>query len=171
MIGDLCVSGFPKFHDAIEPHSFIVKCKDINIGVFTDIGAICDHVTRHFKQCHAAFLEANYDSEMLEHGNYPYHLKKRIQGGKGHLSNKQALDIFTENRPASMSHLLLSHLSKDNNCPKLVKELFTHHAGSTEIIVASRYEESQVYQISKTPEISIRRGRPLEPVVSQYSLF
>lgn len=170
-VGGLRVSAFPKYHDAIEPHSFIIKHDDITVGVFTDIGAGCEHVTRHFKLCHAAFLEANYDEDMLDRGSYPYHLKKRIKGGRGHLSNKQALEIFTTHKPSFMSHVLLSHLSKDNNCPQLVKELFTHHAGNAEIIVASRDQETDLYQIGKSGKISIQRGQPLAVANSQYSLF
>lgn len=148
-IGRLSVTAFPKLHDASEPHSFMVSGNDINIGVFTDIGAPCEQLIHYFKQCHAAFLEANYDEELLDSGRYPYFLKNRIRGGKGHLSNKQALEVFTTHKPSYMSHLLLSHLSKDNNCPELVHQLFSAQAGSTEIIVASRYQETPVYTISK----------------------
>lgn len=171
MIGELCVSAFSKFHDAVEPHSFIIKCNNISVGVFTDIGSVCDRLVDHFKQCHAAFLEANYDDVLLERGNYPYHLKKRIRGGKGHLSNKQAFEMFTAHKPSFMSHLLLSHLSKDNNCPKLVEQLFTSQAGDTEVIVASRYEESKLYKIGSDSGISISPGRPMRNIESQYSLF
>jgi phosphoribosyl 1,2-cyclic phosphodiesterase len=146
-IGQLSVKPFPKFHDAAEPHSFIVSGNNINIGVFTDIGAPCEHVITHFQQCHAAFLEANYDDDMLDKGRYPYFLKNRIRGGNGHLSNKQALELFTKYRAPFMSHLLLSHLSKDNNCPNLVQNLFTQHAGATSIVVASRFEATPVYQV------------------------
>ena len=146
-IGELCITAFPKFHDAAEPHSFVVSCNEINIGVITDIGSACEHVIRNFAQCHAAFLEANYDEQMLANGRYPYHLKRRISGGRGHLSNTQALELFIKHKPAYMSHVLLSHLSKDNNDPHLVKQLFDEHADGTEIIVASRYQESAVYQI------------------------
>lgn len=146
-IGNLAIQAFPKFHDAAEPHSFIVNGNNVNIGVFTDIGAACDHLIMHFKHCHAAFLEANYDEEMLEKGGYPRHLKNRIRGGQGHLSNKQALDIFTQHKPAYMSHLFLSHLSRDNNSPQLVQQLFNEHAGETQIIVASRFEETAVYHV------------------------
>jgi len=144
-IGELSITGFPKFHDAADPHSFMVDYQNIKVGIFTDIGMPCDHVIRHFAQCHAAFLETNYDEDLLEQGYYPQQLKRRIRGDKGHLSNRQALDLFKSYKPSFMSHILLSHLSKDNNCPKLVKELFTKHADSTEIIVASRFEESLVY--------------------------
>ncbi|RNI29143.1 MBL fold metallo-hydrolase [Rufibacter latericius] len=150
-IGGLTVTGFPKFHDAADPHSFMVSHMGINVGVFTDIGAPCDHVIRQFMQCHAAFLETNYDEDLLEKGRYPYHLKVRIRGNHGHLSNRQALSLFTGYKPDFMSHVLLGHLSKDNNCPKLVQELFTSHAQGTEVVVASRYEETSVYEIEGAP--------------------
>jgi phosphoribosyl 1,2-cyclic phosphodiesterase len=149
-IGHLAVQAFPKKHDAAEPHSFIVSGNKVNVGVFTDIGAPCENLLLHFQKCHAAFLEANYDEEMLEKGHYPRHLKNRIRGGHGHLSNKQALEVFTRHRPSFMSHLLLSHLSQDNNSPQLVQQLFDAHAGHTQIIVASRYQESAVYQVQAT---------------------
>ncbi len=83
-VGDLRITAFPKLHDASDPYSFTVSCSNIKVGIFTDIGLPCQNVINHFKQCHAAFLEANYDDEMLNNGNYPYHLKKRILGEKGH---------------------------------------------------------------------------------------
>lgn len=148
IIGTLSITAFPKKHDAAEPHSFTISCNGITVGVFTDIGGHCEHVANNFKQCHAAFLEANYDEEMLNSGSYPYFLKNRIRGGNGHLSNKQALELFKMNKPSYMSHLFLSHLSKDNNCPDLVQRLFNEHAGGTEIVVASRLQETAVYYIS-----------------------
>src|ERR1700722_12880885 len=84
-IGELQVTAFPKNHDAADPCSFMVSCNDIRVGIFTDIGIVCQNVISHFSQCHAAFLEANYDDEMLDKGGYPYHLKRRIRGGNGHL--------------------------------------------------------------------------------------
>ena len=147
-VGNLIVTPFTKRHDAIDPHSFMVTHDGINVGVFTDIGVVCDQLTHYFKQCHAAFLEANYDDMLLENGRYPIHLKNRIRGGDGHLSNKQALDLFIANRHPLLSHLLLAHLSKENNSPQLVKQLFTQHAKDTTIIIASRDEPSAVFTIS-----------------------
>jgi len=165
-IGDLVVSAFPKLHDAIEPHSFIISCRDVKVGVFTDIGEACEHVIFHFGQCHAAFLEANYDDDMLNSGRYPYHLKARIRGSKGHLSNKQALDIFTGHKAPYLSHLLLSHLSKDNNDPALVQQLFNAYADETRIVVASRYEETAVYHVNGTGQPSAQDATRL-----QFTLF
>lgn len=148
IIGDLTVTAFPKFHDACDPCSFVVSSKGVRVGVFTDIGKPCDHVIYHFRKCHAAFLESNYDDQMLKNGSYPYYLKERISGGMGHLSNTQALELFKSHRPAFMSHLFLSHLSENNNCPKLVTELFKSHVGHVKLIVASRFEETPVYHIA-----------------------
>jgi phosphoribosyl 1,2-cyclic phosphodiesterase len=146
-IGKLHVLPFQKHHDAIEPHSFIITCNNVTVGVFTDIGSHCDNLISNFKKCHAAFLEANYDDEMLEKGSYPYFLKNRIRSPKGHLSNRQALDLFLAHRPNYMTHLFLSHLSKDNNCPNLVYDLFHQEATGVEIIVAPRTQETAVYYI------------------------
>ena len=144
-IGNLVITGFPKHHDAAEPHSFMIADGNTRIGVFTDIGAPCEHLIRHFTQCHAAFLEANYDEALLEQGRYPFYLKRRIRGGKGHLSNGQALQLFIDHKPNFMSHLLLAHLSKDNNDPELALQLFVQHAGETHVSIASRYYESEVF--------------------------
>ncbi len=146
-IGNLKISAFSKFHDAADPYSFTVECNDVRVGVFTDIGAVCDRLITHFKNCHAAFLEANYDTDMLQNGRYPYFLKRRIMGGHGHLSNMQALELFMNHKPEYMSHLLLSHLSKDNNDPELVESLFKNVAGDTFVKVASRYEETELYYV------------------------
>ncbi len=172
-IGNLTITGFPKFHDACDPHSFIVAGNSVKIGVFTDIGIACEHVTNHFEQCNAAFLEANYDEEMLDTGRYPYFLKNRIRGGKGHLSNTQALQIFQRHKPAFMSHLFLSHLSHDNNRPELVKNLFTKKAGKTEIIVASRYEATRVYHIRNLSRLAytLKPSRVRASSEFQLSLF
>lgn len=148
LIGDLSVTPFTKQHDAIDPYSFVVSHKGVMVGIFTDIGTACQQVIHYFKQCHAAFLEANYDEAMLENGRYPLHLKNRIRGGQGHLSNRQALELFRAHRPPFMSHLFLSHLSKENNSPELAERLFKKHASGTNIIVASRYEATGVYPIT-----------------------
>lgn len=154
-IGKLSVKAFSKMHDAGDPHSFIVENGSVRVGIFTDIGIACREVIDHFRQCHAAFLESNYDEEMLQNGDYPFYLKKRISDGRGHLSNAQALELFLKHRPAFMSHLILSHLSRNNNDPELVSRLFNSHAGSTQIIVASRDMETELYRITTNGSVEI----------------
>ncbi|MFA5814259.1 MAG: MBL fold metallo-hydrolase [Bacteroidales bacterium] len=128
-VGELVVNAFPKLHDAREPHSFTVAGGGITVGIFTDIGTICDHVIQNFRLCHAAFLEANYDEVMLEEGRYPQFLKNRIRGDHGHLSNLQALELFSTHKP----HFIISaHLPeiaplfhiKQKGLTKFVQVLF-----------------------------------------------
>jgi phosphoribosyl 1,2-cyclic phosphodiesterase len=147
-IGNLKVTPFPKNHDAHDPQSFTIKYKEVCVGVFTDIGEPCEHVVRNFKCCHAIFLETNYDTQMLLSGRYPYHLKRRISSHIGHLSNQQALELFRKHKPPFLSHLFLSHLSKENNDPALVHDLFQSHSEGVEIILTSRTAEIPLYEIN-----------------------
>jgi len=169
-VGGLRVTAFPKHHDASDPHSFIVTNKNTQIGVFTDLGRCCEQLVHHFKGCHAAFLEANYDEAMLQSGRYPVSLKRRIRGGDGHLSNDQALELYTRHRPSFMTHLILAHLSKENNSPELVQQLFSAPGHSTEVVVASRVVETPLFTIGHEglPQLAYRPAPNSRP---QLSLF
>ena len=169
-IGGLTIHAYKKLHDAGDPHSFIVSSSSVRVGVFTDIGSVCKKTIQHFGKCHAAFLEANYDEDMLMNGSYPYILKKRISDGNGHLSNDEALELFVKHRPRFMSHLILSHLSKNNNTPEIVENLFNAHANGVKIIIASRYEETRVYTIGGNP-VFIQRKKPTSEKHKQLTLF
>lgn len=149
-IKDLIITPFLKAHDGIDPHSFTVDYNGVKVGVFTDIGKVCDKLTHHFSLCNAAFLETNYCEEMLDSSSYPYFLKARIKGGNGHLSNAQALELFKNYGSINLKLLLLSHLSKENNNPQTVKDLFDKHSNSTKIVVASRYQETEVFEVCNT---------------------
>lgn len=169
-IGNLSIVAFPKFHDAIDPHSFIVSSDTVNVGVFTDIGRTCEHLIKHFKQCHAAFLESNYDEVMLDTGRYPLGLKNRIRDGRGHLSNTQALELFVLHKSPQLSHLFLSHLSKENNSPKLVSDLFSKRADGTEIIIAPRNIQTKLYHI-RNIEVNRVRKEEKRSLPLQLALF
>ncbi|WP_069658539.1 MBL fold metallo-hydrolase [Arcticibacter eurypsychrophilus] len=169
-IGNMQITAFPKFHDACDPHSFIIQSENVTIGVLTDIGKACEQVIKYFKLCDAVFLEANYDEEMLQKGSYPYYLKNRIRSDKGHLSNTEALNLFVNHKSALLSHLLLSHLSKDNNSPDLVSRLFNVHAQHTKVVVASRSVESEIYQISGA-DSTLLTEIVVKDKLTQYSLF
>ena len=168
-IGGLRVVPFPKSHDASDPHSFTISSGKLTIGVFTDIGEPCKHVKHHLGKCHAAFLETNYDEEMLRTGPYPVYLKQRIASDVGHLSNDQALELFRSVRSPGLKLLMLSHLSAENNKPEIVHELFNRHADGTHIEVASRYQESAVFCING--KHSSASGFKYQPKGRQLSLF
>jgi phosphoribosyl 1,2-cyclic phosphodiesterase len=179
-VAGFTVHPFQKPHDGVDPHSFTVSWKGINVGVFTDIGTPDEGLIHHMSHCHAAFLEANYDEKMLEEGRYPVYLKRRIRGDQGHLSNFQALEIFNGHRSPFMKLLVLSHLSANNNHPQIVRDLFAPHANGTRIEIASRYEESEVFCIPGNTQsdpdnltiIKQHRSRMKDQgLKSQYSLF
>ncbi len=163
------VTSFLKSHDARDPHSFIISRNGVRVGVFTDLGHACENVVHYFSQCHAAFLESNYDEDLLEQGSYPFHLKQRIKGDKGHLSNRQAMELFVGHRAPYLSHLFLSHLSEDNNHPRLVQNYFKNAAGHTEIIVAGRKKETKLYHIRNA--IPVRRKVAVMEETTQLTLF
>jgi phosphoribosyl 1,2-cyclic phosphodiesterase len=176
-IGSLNIIPFSKSHDANDPHSFVVSCNGVNVGIMTDIGYACKQVLHFFSQCHAVFLESNYCPDMLANGNYPYHLQRRISSDRGHLSNHQALELFQHYRSPFLKLLILAHLSKNNNHPQLVNKMFSAIAGDTEIFVASRYEASPLFKVHGTPHLiappvktaKLKFKEDLRP--SQLSLF
>lgn len=152
MVGDLKIVPFSKMHDAADPLSFSIYYNKVCVGVVTDIGIACENVKKHFSTYDAAFLESNYDKEMLINGRYPMHLKRRITSGKGHISNAEAHELFLNHRSGNLKYLILSHLSKENNTPDLVEALFNSTDHETQIIVASRYEESKVYFVGSAKD-------------------
>ena len=171
-VGELSILPFSKSHDANDPHSFIVSGNAVNIGVITDIGYACRHVKKHFKLCDAVFLESNYCEEMLANGSYPGHLKRRISGRKGHLSNDQALELFLKYRPEHLQLLILSHLSQNNNRPEIVNKMFADYAAGTKVIIASRQKETELFNIERTHRLKmINISKKSKENKAQLSLF
>ena len=149
-IGAMNVYSFSKPHDVQEPCSFRVECGDINIGIFTDIGCTCVGLVENLAKCHVAFLESNYDEQMLRSGRYPQQLKERILSDVGHLSNEQAADIVRSTPAPHLHTLILSHLSADNNRPQIALKAFAEFADKIQILTASRYEAGQVFTVTAT---------------------
>lgn len=154
-IGRMKVNVFSKIHDACDPYSFCIEDDGIFVSVITDIGCCEENVIKWFSKSHAAFLEANYDEVMLAEGPYPFYLKKRISGGNGHLSNDESLKLFREKRAQYMSHLILSHLSKNNNDPGIVESLFTGEGTDVRVVVAPRTEPTDVFEVTGEKDISV----------------
>lgn len=161
-VGRLMVTAFRKYHDAADPYSFVIKQGEVTVGVFTDIGRVCERVAACFAECDAVFLEANYDTDLLLSGRYPQFLKNRIRGGSGHLSNAEALELFVNHRSPRLTHLFLSHLSRDNNDPELVTSLFSRHRQDTTIVLAGRYAETPVYRIDGEQAVEAIRLQRIE---------
>ena len=146
-VGTFEIEPIPVSHDAADPHNFVIRSGSHQLGIFTDLGYPNDSVKQHFKACTAVILETNYDEQMLESGHYTKSLKQRISGERGHLSNRQALELFLECRSPKLSHLFLAHLSAQNNSPQLALSMFKDEAHKTQVILTSRYGATELYQI------------------------
>ena len=71
------------------------------------------------KNLDALLVEANHDIHMLQAGSYPYPLKQRILGERGHLSNESCGQLLSRILHDSLKYILLGHLSRENNYPEL----------------------------------------------------
>ena len=117
-INDLTVETFSKDHDAIDPIGLTVSSNGSRLGILTDAGKSTSLAEEMLQNCTGILLEFNHDVEMLESGPYPYYLKKRIRGSKGHLSNDQAGILLKRLSHEGMIHVVLAHLSEVNNTPE-----------------------------------------------------
>lgn len=121
-IGDLCIEACHISHDASDPVAYTVCHNDTKAGVVTDLGEFDHEIIEHMSGCSAFLAEANHDIRMLETGPYPYALKRRIMGSRGHLSNEASGDLINALLNDSTKAVILGHLSKENNFDRLAYE-------------------------------------------------
>lgn len=118
-IGALRVLPFAVPHDAAEPLQLTCSFGRWRLGLVTDIGEPVDAVAAALAGCDALLLECNHDARLLADGAYPVWLKRRIGGGRGHLSNAQSTALLAACRHAGLRHVVAAHLSLHNNTPAL----------------------------------------------------
>lgn len=143
--GDVEVRSFPIPHDAIDPHGyvFIQRSTGARCTYLTDTGFPTDLAREAADGAQTLILEANHDIEMLKNGIYPYMLKQRILGTRGHLSNNSAGWLLTQLRKMP-EHVILAHLSQENNLPSLALKTVQQNLeearllDKTQLLVASQ---------------------------------
>lgn len=113
----LTVHPFATSHDAADPAGFTISRNGTKIGLATDLGIATALVKAHLRACTLLLLEANHDPDLLMNGPYPWHLKQRVKGRTGHLSNGQSRELLQEVVHDGMRHVILGHLSQQNNTP------------------------------------------------------
>lgn len=122
-IGDITVQSARISHDAVDPLCYAFMHGGSKVSIATDLGMISDDVVDKFKDSDLMMIESNHDIEMLKMGSYPMYLKRRILSELGHLSNDDAGYIAKEIISyGKVKHILLAHLSKENNVPELAYE-------------------------------------------------
>jgi phosphoribosyl 1,2-cyclic phosphodiesterase len=121
-IKDIIIQPFKSFHDAIDPVCYTFRNKDKKISIATDIGCYDEYIVEKLYGSNVLFIEANHDVKLLEVGKYPYYLKKRILSDIGHLSNEKSGELISTLYNETLSHVILGHLSQENNFPELAYE-------------------------------------------------
>lgn len=119
LFGDVLVRCFPVHHDAVRPVGFQVEVDGRTITIATDLGHASAEVSAAVAAADLVVLESNHDSELLHRGRYPPHLRKRVSGPNGHLSNSQAGALLAERLKSTETEVWLAHLSRENNTPAL----------------------------------------------------
>lgn len=109
----------PVPHDAREPCQFVLDDGAKRLGLLTDLGSVTPFIQQSYNNLDALLLECNHDLDMLASGPYPYALKQRIRGDYGHLSNVQAAELLKGVELHSVQHLVISHISEQNNSAEL----------------------------------------------------
>lgn len=150
-MGSTLVTPFSISHDAAQPVAYRFDSDGKSMAVATDMGMYDDYIIGNLKGLDAVLIESNHDINMLQIGPYPYALKRRIWGNKGHLSNETCGNLLNEIISDRLKNVILGHLSKENNLPELAYETIRNEinmadgnycADDISIQVASRIELS-----------------------------
>lgn len=133
-------------HDRLGSHGFVIDGFGYRIGYATDLGHVPRHFFDRFRDLDSIALESNYDRQMQIDSARPWFLKRRIMGGRGHLSNLQALAAIRKLLDRSHrlpDHIVLLHRSQECNCPHLVRRIF-----SADLRIASRLTLAEQHERS-----------------------
>lgn len=122
---DFTIEAFEVPHDGTDNVGYCIEGGGHTLVFMTDLGEVPPQAEAYVARADYLILESNYDPEMLQAGPYPFPLKQRITGPRGHLSNKAAADFLATHFPARLRHVWLCHLSRENNHPELAVKTMT----------------------------------------------
>ena len=146
-IGDLTIDAIPTPHDAADGVAFVLSHDGKRLGIFTDLGHPFAALPEALASVDAAYLESNYDVGMLASGPYPVHLRRRISGGAGHISNDQAAELLRA-CGGRLKWAALAHLSHENNTAELALEASRRAIGRDfPLAVATRHSATQLFEV------------------------
>ena len=154
-IDDVEVHPFLTSHDAADPLALTLRDlrSGLKIGIATDLGRPTGPVRNALRDCHFLVLEANHDDLLLREGPYPWPIKERIGGSRGHLSNRMAAELACELHHAELGGILLAHVSEEcNDGPLAVRTvadalMARRYRGLIE--VATQTEPTRLYDVEK----------------------
>ncbi len=121
-VAGIRVDAFAVPHDAVRPVGFVLQGEGVRVGIATDLGHATTLVVERLRGCHLLVIESNHDDRMLHDGPYPWHLKQRVAGRTGHLSNDDAAHLLERVADSECRAVVLAHLSEKNNTPALARD-------------------------------------------------
>jgi phosphoribosyl 1,2-cyclic phosphodiesterase len=149
VVGDIEVDTYTIPHDAIDPVGFCFRAQGVKIGLATDLGYIPESVKFHLRGTDLLVIESNHDTEMLKVGPYPWSVKQRVMGRKGHLSNDVVCEFLRRDLDTSTSTVVLAHLSEHNNHPAIVRlgaeQALERRALFTRLVIAGHRAPTEVF--------------------------
>jgi phosphoribosyl 1,2-cyclic phosphodiesterase len=149
-VGDIEVQSFGIPHDAIDPVGYCFEAQGVSIGIATDLGYVPESIKFHLRRTDLLLLESNHDLDMLKVGPYPWAVKQRVMSRVGHLSNLGMSDFLSGDLNSSTAHLVLGHLSEQNNHPEIVRmiasQALEQRGLATRLAIAEQRNPSEVFQ-------------------------
>ncbi len=118
-VGEVTATPFSTPHDSVDPFAFTIESRGVKVSMVTDIGYISGLIKERVSKSDCLIVESNHDVDMLKVGPYPWSLKQRILGRRGHLSNSALGDFLTDEFDGYARWIFLAHLSKTNNHPEI----------------------------------------------------
>ena len=137
-IADITVMPFTIPHDAADPVGFTFHAEGAKMAFATDLGYMPASVRDHLRRCDVLILESNHDVEMLRVGPYPWSVKQRVMSRVGHLSNDSLAQFFAEDYDGGASHIVLAHLSEQNNHPEVARRTAEQALGPQQTLLQNR---------------------------------
>ena len=127
-----------------------------SLGYLADLGVAPAELVEAMAGVDLLALEFNHDEAMERRSSRPRHLIARVLGDHGHLSNRQAAEVFAavlRSSGETLRHLIQLHLSRDCNLPALAREAARQTLGGNEDGVTVHTAE----QDAPTPFVSLNR--------------
>ena len=152
VLGNINIEVIKTSHDAEDSNGYIINDESSSLVYITDTGYINRKYHEKLSNKNYYVIESNHDVELLMNGSYPYHLKQRILGDRGHLSNKSCADYMAKFIGDNTKGVTLIHLSEENNRKEIAYSTFTDmlKENSKEIgniIISAQTEPTEVVEI------------------------
>lgn len=155
VINDICVCPFAIPHDAVQPVGYNIFAGQNKVSIATDLGHVTDTIRESITDSDILLLEANHDEQMLKNGSYPWHLKQRILGENGHISNHTAGNLLAEIMSGKMKYIFLGHLSEENNHPHLAYETVAEILQNSQIKLGGALKMDMAARFSNGARVTI----------------